>query len=277
MNLNQFSQDMKNKIVDTHCHLDFDDFHEDLDSVIANAKSSDVEYMLSISVNLEKFDLIHGIVKKYKNLWCSTGVHPNNVPKKFNINEIEDLKIKLINNISKEKVVGIGETGLDYFRGFENRQNQIEYFEAHMQLSGDKDLPIIIHTRDADQDTIDFLNKFVKQYNSLGLIHCFSSGLSLAKCALDNGFYISFSGLITFNKAVDLREIIKFIPIDRILVETDSPYLSPVPKRGKRNEPANVKFVLETISNIKNKDFNDIAEITTNNFFKLFKRAKNET
>ncbi len=268
---------MKNKIVDSHCHLDFEDFSDDLDKVITDAKEVNVEYMLSISIDFKKFDLIQKIANRYKNVWCTTGVHPNNVPIKFSESEINQLKTKLINNISKKKVIGLGETGLDYFRGCENKKNQMEYFETHMEVSGEEKVPIIVHTRDADSDTIDFINNFVKKYNTTGLIHCFSSGESLAKCALNNGFYISFSGLITFNKAFDLREIVKLVPLDRILVETDSPYLAPVPKRGKRNEPAFTKFTLEMIANLKNLDIEKIAEITTNNFFNLFSKAKNET
>lgn len=268
---------MKNKIVDSHCHLDFEDFSADLDKVITDAKDVNVEYILSISIDFKNFDLIQKIVNKYKNVWCTTGVHPNNVPNKFSDSEIIQLKTKLINNISKKKVIGLGETGLDYFRGFENKKNQMEYFETHMEVSGEEKVPIVVHTRDADSDTIDFINIFVKKYNTTGLIHCFSSGKSLAKCALDNGFYISFSGIITFNKAYDLRKIVKLVPLDRILVETDSPYLAPVPKRGKRNEPAFTKFTLEMIATIKNLDVEKIAEITTNNFFNLFSKAKNET
>ncbi len=268
---------MKNKIVDSHCHLDFEDFTKDLDDVITNAKISDVEYMLSISVNLEKFDQIYKIAKRYNNIWCTTGVHPNNVPEKIDCEKVDELKNKLEKNLSKKKVVGIGETGLDYFRNLENKNNQIYFFESHMEISGKTKYPTIIHTRDAEEDTIYFLKKAVKEYNTKGLIHCFSSGKSLAKCALDNDIYISFSGIITFNRAEELGKIVNYVPLDRILVETDSPYLAPVPKRGKRNEPANTKFVLEKIAQIKNLSAEKVAEVTTDNFFRLFSRAKNET
>ncbi len=275
MNLKLFSQGMKNKIVDSHCHLDFDDFSKDLNDIILNAKTENVEYMLSISVNLEKFKEIFKIVKKYDNIWCTTGVHPNNVPQKIDIKEIDKLKNNLEQNLSKNKVVGLGETGLDYFRNLQNKKNQMVFFESHMEVSGKTKLPTVVHTRDADQDTIFFIKNFVKKYNTTGLIHCFSSGKSLATCALDNGFYISFSGIITFGKSDELREIVNYVPLDRILVETDSPYLAPVPKRGKRNEPAFTKFTLEKIAEIKNLNTDKVAEVTTNNFFNLFSKAKN--
>ena len=265
---------MKNKIVDSHCHLNFDDFKDDLDNVIQNAKEMDVDYMLSISVNLEKFEEIYNLTQKYKNVWCTTGVHPNNVPKKLDIQNITKLKSQLLKNLLKKKVVGIGETGLDYYRSLENKQNQIDFFETHMQVSGETNSPTVIHTSNADEDTIFFLNQFVKKYNSSGLIHCFSSGKSLANCALDNGFYISFSGLITFDRADEIRKIVKYVPLNKILVETDSPYLAPVPKRGKRNEPAFTKYTLEQIAKIKKIDTEEVANVTTKNFFNLFSKAK---
>ena len=157
---------MKNKIVDSHCHLNFEDFKHDLDTVIQNAKEKDVDYMLSISVNLEKFEEIYNLTQKYKNVWCTTGVHPNNVPKKLDIQYITKLISQLLKNLLKKKVVGIGETGLDYYRSFENKQNQIDFFETHMQVSGETNSPTVIHTRNADEDTIFFLNQFVKKYNS---------------------------------------------------------------------------------------------------------------
>ena len=268
---------MKNKIVDSHCHLNFEDFKDDLDTVIQNAKEKDVDYMLSISINLEKFEEIYNLTQKYKNVWCTTGVHPNNVPKKLDIQNITKLKSQLLKNLQKKKVVGIGETGLDYYRSFENKQNQIDFFETHMQVSGETNSPTVIHTRNADADTIFFLNQFVKKYNSSGLIHCFSSGMSLANCALDNGFYISFSGVITFDKADEIRKIVKYVPLNKILVETDSPYLAPVPKRGKRNEPAFTKYTLEQIAKIKKIDTEEVANVTTKIFFNFFSKAKDAT
>ena len=267
---------MKNKIVDSHCHLNFDDFKNDLDEIISHARKNDVEYMLSISVDFENFENIHKISKRYKNVWCSTGVHPNNVPKDFKKDEINLLRKQLEQNLSKKKVIGIGETGLDFFRGLANKNNQIEYFKNHIQIAGEKKVPLIVHTRDAENETIKNLNNFVQSNGTTGLIHCFSSGKKLAKCALDIGFYISFSGIITFKKAEQLREVVNYVPIDRILVETDAPYLAPVPFRGKRNEPAFTKYTLEKIATIKKISPEKLAEITTKNFFKLFTKAFND-
>ena len=179
-------------------------------------------------------------------------------------------------NIKNNKVVGLGETGLDFFRGKENRTNQIESFMLHLFLSGDKKYPTIVHTRDADDDTINCLNESVKKYSSTGLIHCFTSTKQFAKKALDNGFYISFSGIITFKNAIDLVDVVKYIPLDKILVETDSPYLAPVPFRGKRNEPSYVNYTLEKISQIKNIKKDELTKITTKNFFTLFSKIKND-
>ncbi len=270
MNQNNCFLDMKSKIVDSHCHLDFKDFADDLDEVIKNAKSAKVDYLLSISIDLENFENIHKIALKYKNIWCTTGVHPNNVPEKFSVEEISKLILALNKNLSKEKVVGVGETGLDFYRSIENKKNQIEFFDAHLFISAKNNSPVIVHTRDADDDTILCINKACKKYNTKGLIHCFSSTKKLAKEALDNGFYISFSGIITFSKSQSLIDIVKYVPLDRILVETDAPYLAPEPFRGKRNEPVFVKQTLKKIAEIKNINNEELALTTTNNFFSLF-------
>tara|TARA_B100000686_G_C16763826_1_gene960492 strand:- start:538 stop:1344 length:807 start_codon:yes stop_codon:yes gene_type:complete len=267
---------MKDKIVDSHCHLDFDDFNDDLSEVINNARQNNVEYMLSISVDFEKFDNIHKIAKNYKNIWCSTGVHPNNVPKKINLKAIENLKNILQENLSKEKVIGVGETGLDFYRNAENKKNQMEYFEAHMQIAGKTNTPIIIHTRNAEEDTISHIEKYTKKYMTKGLIHCFTSTKEVAKSALDNDLYISFSGIITFKNSSELTDIVKYVPNEKILVETDCPYLSPSPNRGKRNEPSFVRHTLEKIAEIKKINPKEMAKITTNNFFSLFSNICNE-
>ncbi len=267
---------MKNKIVDTHCHLDFPDFEDDLDNVINNAKKKGVDFFLTISINLEKFNRIYNITQKYKNVWCSTGVHPNNVPLNSNSNLLDKLRNQLIKNISQDKVIGIGETGLDFFRNENNKKNQLDYFHTHMVVSGETKSPLIIHTRSADKETINFLKNYAVKYNIKGLLHCFSSSRKLAKIALDNGFYISFSGLATYKNSENIQDVLKFIPLDRLLVETDSPYLSPTPHRGERNEPANVVYTLKKISEIKNINYEMLAEITTKNFFSLFNNIKNE-
>ena len=275
MNQKHYFQDL-NKIVDSHCHLDFKDFDNDRDKIISNAKMNNVDYFLTISVNLEDFEKVYKVTQNYENIWCTTGIHPNNVSFKNNSIHLESIKSKILANLKNKKVVGLGETGLDFFRGKENKINQIESFMLHLFLSGDKKYPTIVHTRDADDDTMNCLNESVKKYSSTGLIHCFTSTKKFAKKALDNGFYISFSGIITFKNAIDLVDVVKYVPLDKILVETDSPYLAPVPFRGKRNEPSYVNYTLEKISQIKKIKKDELIKITTKNFFTLFSKIKND-
>ncbi len=276
MNQKHYSQDL-NKIVDSHCHLDFKDFDNDRDEIIKNAKMSNVDYFLTISVNLEDFENVHKVSQNYDNIWCTTGIHPNNVSSTTNAIQLEEIQRKILINLNKNKVVGLGETGLDFFRGKENRINQMESFMLHLFLSGKEKYPTIVHTRDADDDTINCLDQSVKKYSSTGLIHCFTSTKAFAKKALDNGFYISFSGIITFKNAFDLVDVVKYVPLDKILVETDSPYLAPVPFRGKRNEPSFVNYTLEKVSQIKNIKKDKLVKITTKNFFTLFTKIKNDS
>ena len=254
-------------IVDSHCHLDFKDFQDDLDLVIKKAYDSNVKHMLSISVNLEDFKNVYKVANSYDNIYCTTGIHPNNVPENKN-NELLFEKLSL--NLKKKKVIGVGETGLDFYRNEENRINQIEYFNTHLEVSGLFNYPTIVHTRNAEKDTINCIEKAVKKHSTKGLIHCFTSTMELAKKVLDEGFYISFSGIITFKKVDDLIDVVKYVPLDRILVETDAPFLAPMPFRGKRNEPSFVTHTLKKIAEIKKKKIEDMAQITTNNFFNLF-------
>ena len=254
-------------IVDSHCHLDFKDFQDDLDLVIKKAYNSNVKHMLSISVNLEDFNNVYKVANSYDNIYCTTGIHPNNVPENKN-NELLFEKLSL--NLNKKKVIGVGETGLDFYRNEENRINQIEYFNTHLEVSGLFNYPTIVHTRNAEKDTINCIEKAVKRHSTKGLIHCFTSTMELAKKVLDKGFYISFSGIITFKKVDDLIDVVKYVPLDRILVETDAPFLAPMPFRGKRNEPSFVTHTLKKIAEIKKKKIEDMAQITTNNFFNLF-------
>ena len=254
-------------IVDSHCHLDFKDFHDDLDLVIKNAYDANVKHMLSISVNLEDFNNVYKVANSYDNIYCTTGIHPNNVPENKN-NELLFEKLSL--NLNKKKVIGVGETGLDFYRNEENRINQIEYFNTHLEVSGLFNYPTIVHTRNAEKDTINCIEKAVKKHSTKGLIHCFTSTMELAKKVLDEGFYISFSGIITFKKVDDLIDVVQYVPLDRILVETDAPFLAPMPFRGKRNEPSFVTHTLKKIAEIKRKNVEDMAQITTDNFFNLF-------
>ena len=262
------------EIVDSHCHLDFKDFENDLDKIILRAEEKNVNHFLTISINLENFPKILKLTNKYKNVWCTTGIHPNNVG--IETKKCEDLFDTLKKNLLfNDKVVGLGETGLDFYRSREFEEKQIDYFEVHLNLSGEKKIPTVIHTRNAEDETKEILRSKVKIYNSIGLIHCFTGSKELARIALDNGFYLSISGVITFNNSHDLKKIVKYIPNDRILVETDAPYLAPIPFKGKRNEPSLVAHTLKEIAKIKKKKTSEMAMITTKNFFNLFGKVKN--
>ena len=273
MMLNHYSQDSMYDIVDSHCHLDFKHYVNDLDDVIKRAHENKVKYLMSISVDLENFQKIKNITEKYENIWCTTGIHPNHVKfiKNFKIDKIYK---ELENNINNPKVIGLGETGLDKYRDDKYLDKQLESFEVHLKLSGDKNIPTIVHTRCAESETIQMLNSNVKKYNSKGLIHCFSSSKELAKVALDQDFFISISGIITFKNTSELREVVKYIPMQKLLVETDAPYLAPTPHRGERNEPSFIKHTVEQIAEIKNMEYNEVVKATTKNFFKLFTKIK---
>ncbi len=256
-------------IVDSHCHLNMKEFSEDLDIVIANAVKSDVRYMQTICTKLEDFPSILEIAEKYDNIFASTGIHPHYADDNMHIDSN-----KLIKLADHPKVIGLGETGLDYYYAHSNKENQKTLFVEHINSSKETGIPIIVHTRDADSDTIDILTSEMKDKPFPGLIHCFSGSEELAFKSLDLGLYISISGIITFKNAESIRSIVEKIPLDRILVETDSPYLAPVPMRGKRAEPAFTRFVAEKIAEIKNINQSEVFQTTTENFFKLFTKAK---
>ena len=224
--------------------------------------------MQTICTNLEEFPEILGIAEQYQNVFASVGIHPSNVTKLI---EYKDL----INLANHPKVIGLGETGLDYHYNKDKEQQKLQRksFEEHIKASCKNNLPVIIHTRDAEDDTFNIISDYKKSYDFPGLIHCFTSSESFAKKMLDLGVYISISGIVTFKNAVDLQSITKFIPLDKLLIETDSPYLAPIPKRGKTNEPSYVKYVAEFIAELKKISFEKCANQTTENFFNLFKAA----
>lgn len=252
-------------IVDSHCHLDYPPMCDDVDSVLKRAHDSDVKILQTICTKISEFDKVKAIADKYQNVYCSVGMHPHEVQKEGVIS-VEKLK----GLASGKKVIGIGETGLDYYYEHSPRDMQKESFRNHIAVSRDLKMPIIVHTRDAEKDTIDILSSEMEKGEFPGLIHCFSGSEWLAKSALDLGLYISVPGIITFKTAGDLRETIKKVPVDRLLVETDSPFLAPVPMRGKKNEPAYVKYVVECLADLFGKTPSFIAEQTTENFLRLF-------
>lgn len=255
-------------LVDSHCHLDFPDFEDELDAVITRAADAGIGYMLTICTRLDKFGPILTLAETYDTMSCSVGVHPHNVADCDEVS-VEDL-IKLAEH---PKVIGIGETGLDHYYDNAPRAVQERSFRTHIAASRATQLPLIVHTRDADVETVRILQEEYEKGPFPGLIHCFSAGPELADAVLDMGFYISVSGIITFKTAEPIRQTVATVPAERILVETDAPYLAPVPKRGKRNEPAFTAFTAARVAEIKGMDTEDFARQTTENFFRLFSKA----
>ena len=253
--------------IDSHCHINFPELNQKIDQVLDNMKDNDISHALCVSVTLDKINEILSLTKKYSNVYASVGVHPD-------YEDIQEPDIETLFNYSKnEKVVAIGETGLDYFRLTGDLSWQRERFRTHIRAAIKSNLPLIIHTRNAQEDTISIM-KEESAKSTTGVMHCFTESYEMAKKAIDLGFYISFSGIITFKNAESLRETVKKIPIENILIETDSPYLAPVPNRGKLNEPANVIYVAEKIAELKGIPIEEVAEVTTNNFFTLFTKCK---
>ena len=253
--------------IDSHCHINFPELNQKIDEVVKNMASNKISHALCVSVTLDKINEILGLTRKYSNIYASVGVHPD-------YEGIQEPDIDTLFKYSKDKkVVAIGETGLDYFRLKGDLSWQRDRFRTHIQAAIKSELPLIIHTRSAQDDTITIM-KEEGASSATGVMHCFTESYEMAKKAIDLGFYISFSGIITFKNAETLRETVKKIPIENILIETDSPYLAPVPNRGKLNEPANVVYVAEKIAELKGVAVEKVAEITTNNFFTLFSKCK---
>ena len=253
------------KIVDSHCHIDRVDleaFGGSVESMLSHAKELSVNQFLCVCIDLEHFDQVHNLALQHSNIYASVGVHPTEITSK------EPSVEKLLELSSSDKVIAIGETGLDYFRVKKDEADwQRDRFRRHIRASNKSEKPLIIHMRESKEDIIDILQKENAQS---GVMHCFAEDWETAKAALDLGFYISFSGILTFNNANDLREIAKKVPADRLLVETDSPYLTPAPYRGKPNSPAYTYYVAEKLAEVRNTSIDEIAEVTTTNFKNLF-------
>ncbi len=253
------------KIVDSHCHIDRVDleaFGGSVESMLSHAKELSVNQFLCVCIDLEHFDQVHNLALQHSNIYASVGVHPTEITSK------EPSVEKLIELSSSDRVIAIGETGLDYFRVKKYEADwQRDRFRRHIRASNESEKPLIIHMRDSKEDIIDILQKENAQS---GVMHCFAEDWATAKAALDLGFYISFSGILTFKSAIDLREIAKKVPADRLLVETDSPYLTPAPYRGKPNSPAYTYYVAEKLAEVRNTSIDEIAEATTTNFKNLF-------
>jgi len=256
-------------LVDSHCHLDRlqpDKAFSSLEQQIKHTQKSGVSHMLNVSIDLDNVKQVIKIARDNANIFASVGVHPSEVGKhKFTVQD-------LVNLARHEKVIAIGETGLDYHYENTDKERQQECFRQHIQAAIKTTLPLIIHTRDARKDTIAIMREKQAEITG-GVMHCFTESWEMAKQALDMGFYISFSGIITFKNADSLREVAKKVPLERVLVETDAPYLAPEPHRGKPNQPLYVKHVAEKLAQIHNLSLDTIAQQTNRNFFTLFAGA----
>ncbi|AWF81728.1 hydrolase TatD [Microbulbifer sp. A4B17] len=256
-------------LVDSHCHLDrlkLDKFDGDLDAVLDLARSRGVGRFLCVGISLENADAVVEIASRYEDVVCSVGVHPLDVD-----SGMADVE-RLVGMANQPNVVALGETGLDYYYSTDTQEIQQQSFIAHLKAAGQAELPVIVHTRDAREDTIALIKEHGNT-NTAGVLHCFTESWDMAKAALDLNYYISLSGIVTFKNAEELRDVARRLPLDRLLVETDSPYLAPVPYRGKPNIPAYVREVAEFIADLRGIPYEELAEITSENFFRLFPRA----
>jgi TatD DNase family protein len=257
--------------VDSHCHLNFPQYADQLDAVRAEMAAAGVDRALCISTTLEEFPAVHGLAQRFDNLWATVGVHPDNE----GIQEptLDDL----LTRAALPRVVGIGETGLDYYRlgdrSVADMAWQRERFRVHIRAARQTGLPLVIHTREASEDTVAILRE-EGQGQVGGVFHCFTETEAVARQALDLGFHISFSGILTFKNAGDIREVARFVPLDRCLIETDSPYLAPAPHRGKTNSPAYVALVAKQLAELKGLSVEELGHITSRNFEELFSLVK---
>lgn len=254
-------------LVDSHCHLNFPELASDMDAIRQAMVDNQVGHALCISVNLREFPQVLAVAEENSNIYASVGVHP----------DYEDEPLLAVDDLvtltKHPKVIAIGETGLDYYRLTGDLEWQRERFRTHIRAAIQAKRPLVIHTRSAADDTLRLMREENAQLIG-GVMHCFTESLEVALQAVELGFYISFSGIVTFKNALALKEVAKHVPLDRILVETDSPYLAPVPFRGKTNQPAYVKYVAEEVARLREISFEELAEASTNNFFTLFKQAQ---
>lgn len=256
-------------LVDSHCHLDFKVFDDDHDGVIARASAAGVGTMLTIGTTFQGFPGVRAIAEAHDDIFCSVGVHPHEADAHTEVEAAHLAKLA-----EHPKVVGIGETGLDYHYDHSARDEQKRCFRAHLTAARETGLPAIIHSRNAEADTGDLLAEAVAAGPVTGVLHCFSATRELAERCLELGFHISFSGIVTFKSAEELREVARMVPLDRLLVETDAPYLSPIPKRGKPNQPAYVAYTAAKVAELRGISLDDLAAATTDNFFALFAKTR---
>ncbi|MGR5286740.1 TatD family hydrolase [Vibrio maritimus] len=251
--------------VDSHCHLDklnYDELHDGIQDVLNKAKAANVEQLLSVGVTLDSFPAMMELIKPYPQIMASCGVHPLDVESNFSLEQFKRY-------VAHERVVAVGETGLDYHYQPDTAELQKRRFEQQVDVAVDVNKPLIIHTRNARQDTLDILKNGHAERCG-GVIHCFTEDLPFAKAAMELGFYISISGIVTFRQAKELKEVVKQLPLERLLIETDSPYLAPIPHRGKENQPAYVVEVAAYIAQLKGVSLSEVAEKTSKNYRDLF-------
>jgi TatD DNase family protein len=252
--------------IDSHCHLNFHELADNLKEVLENMRRNEVVAALCVGVDLEHFSEILALAERYPHIYASVGVHPDHEVR------TEPTQARLVELARHPKVIAIGETGLDYYRLKGDLEWQRERFRTHIRAALEADKPLIIHTREAAQDTL----RLMEEENAGlagGVMHCFTESLEVAEAAIAMGFYISFSGIVTFKNAISIKNVAKDIPLERMLIETDAPYLAPVPYRGKLNQPAYVRHVAEEIAALRNMPLESIAEVTTNNFKNLFRQV----
>ena len=251
-------------MIDSHCHLDHEPLLSDLNNVIKRSKEVGIKKLLTISTSYESFDRIKNIIQKDEMIYGTIGIHPHETTKNKITSDI------IVKNITEnEKIIGIGETGLDFYYNNSDKNDQINSFKEHIEASIKTNSPLIIHSRDAEEETFEILSEY-KNQNLKILMHCFTGSKDFAKKLLTLNAFFSASGIITFKNSLELQETFKFLPLDRILIETDSPFLAPVPNRGKKNEPSFIDYTAQKLADIKSISKSEIANLTTNNFNKLF-------
>ena len=257
-------------MIDSHCHLNFESLKNDLNNILLRCKNNSISKLLTINTNPEDFDDHLNLIKNFKNIYISYGIHPQEVTNDTYFS-FEHLQKKF----EHTQLIGLGETGLDFYHSDEYKNKQIEVFEYHIEASKKFQLPLIIHQRESEKEIIEILKKYRNDNLSL-VFHCFTGSENLLNFCIENNYYISLSGIVTYKNAESLRKIIKSASLNYLLVETDSPYLAPVPMRGKVNEPAFVRYTAEYLANFYNISHEEFFNLTDNNFYKLFSRAKKD-
>lgn len=252
-------------LVDSHCHLDFPDFAEELDAVIGRARAAGILRIVTINTRIGQFDQVRAIADRFEDVYCSVGTHPHNAAEEPDVETADYVAIA-----AHPKVVAIGEAGLDFHYDKSPRDQQAAGFRKQIAAARDTGLPLVIHTREAEAETEAILRDEMAKGRFDAILHCYSSGAGLARAGMELGLYISFSGILTFRRSEELREIAAFIPAERLLVETDAPYLAPVPHRGHRNEPAYVAETAKVLADVRGVSFEELSHVTTGNFFRLF-------